>query len=287
MGTEIKETVCKSILTPTGGYLSGFTHSLQPYVGCVFGCSYCYVQALPRHRFHGGQWGKYVDAKTNAAEVLAVELEKQATRGNRLRIFMSSATDPYQGAEAHHRISRQCLEVLADIPPGLLVVQTRGPLVRRDFDILKRIEPCVLSMTVETNDEAVKRAVTPGTPSFAHRLKTMQSAMDTGLKVQAAVSPMLPNDPEVFARILDSHCHRVVVDTYFDGDGANGSRTNGLGIGTLYQEKGYSHWYHRSAHSQLLRHLRDTMGTERVVFSQEGFNKAVQLVEPECESPRR
>ena len=31
----------KSILTRTSGYLTGFTHSLQPYAGCQFSCVYC------------------------------------------------------------------------------------------------------------------------------------------------------------------------------------------------------------------------------------------------------
>jgi len=29
-------------LTKTGGFLAGFTHTLQPYIGCRFGCEYCY-----------------------------------------------------------------------------------------------------------------------------------------------------------------------------------------------------------------------------------------------------
>lgn len=38
--------------------------------------------------------------------------------------------------ESRLRISRSVLEVFRDSPIGLLVVQTRSPLVERDYDLL-------------------------------------------------------------------------------------------------------------------------------------------------------
>ena len=65
-------------LTPTGGFLDGFSYSLNPYVGCAFGdnggCPFCYVRALPVARAQAGPWGGWVVAKSNLLELLAREL---------------------------------------------------------------------------------------------------------------------------------------------------------------------------------------------------------------------
>ena len=76
MPLTVREITCKSALTKTGGFLSAYTHSLQPYTGCIFQCPYCYVQALPVHQYHGGLWGEYVDVKMNAPKQLAQELAR-------------------------------------------------------------------------------------------------------------------------------------------------------------------------------------------------------------------
>jgi len=90
-------------LTPTGGFLERFSYSLNPYIGCAFGdsggCPYCYVRALPVARAQAGPWGTWVIAKSNLLELLARELRglEQSGKLERTAVFMSSATDPYQG----------------------------------------------------------------------------------------------------------------------------------------------------------------------------------------------
>ncbi|MXY49214.1 MAG: radical SAM protein [Gemmatimonadetes bacterium] len=276
MATSVREITCKTILTRTGGFLEGYTHTLQPYVGCVYRCPYCYVQALPVHLYHGGAWGDYVDVKINAPERLEVEMARLKKRGKPVRIFLSSATDPYQGAESKYRITRQCLEVFAGLHPDRLVVQTRSPMVRRDFDVLKRIEGVELNLTLETHDETVRRNLTPHAPTVASRLKTLDAAMETGLPVRVTISPMLPNDPDTFVETLRDRCHSVVVDTYFDGDGSGGMRTERLQVQEMYERFGYGEWYRLGAHHALVDALAASLGAERVVYSKEGFNRAVR-----------
>src|SRR5712692_6561491 len=104
-------------LTPTGGFLHGFAYTLNPYVGCAFGdaggCPFCYVRALPIARAGDGPWGRWVIGKSNLAEKLEQELIalRAAGRLDRVTVFMSSATDPYQGIERQLRLSRAALEV--------------------------------------------------------------------------------------------------------------------------------------------------------------------------------
>ena len=142
---NVVEYQSKTILNPTGGFLASYTHSLNAYQGCAFGrgsCPYCYVRALPIQRMAGAEWGEWLRIKTTAPELLARELEAAQRKGlfGRMRVFMSTATDPYQGVESRVRLTRRLLEVFEQSGEfGLLVVQTRSPLVERDLDLLKRL----------------------------------------------------------------------------------------------------------------------------------------------------
>jgi DNA repair photolyase len=277
---RLRKVRSRRILTPQSGsgFLDTFTASLNPYAGCSFGaaggCPYCYVRELPVARFAGAPWGEWVDVKENAPELLERELAVEAARGrlSDQRIFMSSATDPYQGLEGRYKVTRGCLEVMTRFPPGRLVVQTRSPLVLRDVDLLRQIPGAVVSMTLETDDDRVRQAVTPTSPPVERRLAAMRSLADAGIAVYAAVAPVLPCAVDRFPRLLrDAGVQRVILDTMWLGDGAGGRRSARLGMPALMERLGHSGWYGPDAHLPLLRALRATFG-EGAVLSQEGFN---------------
>ena len=266
-------------LTPTGGFLDGFAYSLNPYVGCAFGdnggCPFCYVRALPVARSQPGPWGSWVTAKSNLLELLGRELcalEKSGKLG-RAAVFMSSATDPYQGMERRMRLTRGALELFLRHPPRRVLLQTRSPMIERDLDLLTRLGPrLIASITVETNDDRVRRALTPTSPSIARRLAAARRLRAAGVFVQLAVAPMMPNNPERLAELAAGAADRVVVDTYFDGDGSSGRRSRALMIGELYARLGYARWFERGTEGELMAAMRARLGVERVLFSREGFN---------------
>ena len=280
---EIAYKKAKSILTPASGFLgAGFTHSLNPYGGCAFGqqtalgqgCPFCYVRRSPAGLFGPAPWGEWVTVKSNAPELLEKELRSLRRRGKPVRIFMSSSTDPFQGAEQQARVSQRCLEVLVRCPPDYLVVQTRSLLARAALPLLSALgrDRAMLSLTLETNREDVRRLITPTSPPVAARLKLAAEFRAAGLPVQLAVSPALPHDAEAFADLLAAHADRVVVDTLFEGDGAKGRRSESLGMRDLYARFGFADWYHPEAHLPLMEALRRRIGPERIHFSCEGFN---------------
>ena len=258
----------RSILTPTGGYLRGFTHSLQPYAGCAFSCAYCYVRemAVQRTNPYGLAWGRWVAPKTNAPELLRARARRRGLRG--LRIFCSSATDPYLPLERRLRLTRGCLEVMAEHPPDALVLQTRSPLVARDIDLLARL-PVLASVTVTTDREDVRRLLEPDSPSLALRVEVLARLRGAGVRTQAAVAPLLPCDPERLARELDPVVDRVVVDDFFLGDGAGGRRS--LMALEQLRAAGHESYTHPGYAEEALRVLRAILGPERVVVSQAGF----------------
>lgn len=191
--TLLHERPARGALTRTGGFLKGFSYTLQPYIGCRFGCSYCYVRQSNVHRFFNGglEWGSYVYSRVGIAERLELELERLHRRGalEQSAIFMSSSTDPYQSAERTYQLTRHCLSVFEKMPPGLLVIQTRAPLAARDFDLMAALgKRLLLNLTIETDQEDVRRILTPHCPSIRQRLNTVRKARERGITTQVTVA---------------------------------------------------------------------------------------------------
>jgi DNA repair photolyase len=263
-------------LTPTGGYLAGFTHSLQPYAGCQFSCVYCYVRELGVQRANPWRlpWSGWIAPRSNVAARLRCEAERGRTRG--ARIFCSSATDPYVPLERHLGLTRHCLEVLVAHPPALLVVQTRSPFVLRDTDLLARLPVAIASVTVTTDDERVRRLLEPDSPSIALRIDTLARLRAAGVPTQAAVSPLLPGDPARLARRLEPVADRVVIDDFFRGDGAGGRRSR-----TALQRlraAGFAAWAEPGYADAAIEVFRRVLGPERVGVSARGFAAAADAV---------
>lgn len=252
------------------GFLADYTHTLNPYTGCSFGCSYCYVRRMPVALFRKDEWGSWVDIKRNAADVLSKELQRAKSKGD-VTIFMSSSTDPYQPIEHRAQVTRALLEVMANNPPHFLLVQTRGPLVRRDIDLLQRLRGRVrVSMTVETDREDIRKRFTPHAPPIEGRLHALRDLANAGISTQVSIAPVLPSS-EAFAQILAPLVTRVCVDDYFMGDGSGGRRTRALGIEALYRQLDLEEWYHPAAYLVVYERLKRVFPAERIHLSQKGF----------------
>ena len=159
--------------------------------------------------------------KTNAAEALRRELERRP-RLEDVRIFMSSATDPYQPAESRYRITRSILDVFRELPVGLLLLQTRSPLVERDLDLLAGLPFAWLSMTVETDTTRCGRALTR---LAEHRGRFGRCAgRGAGVAVQAAVTPGAAARPRAFRELIAGAGRPRVVDTFTGTARPDGAR---------------------------------------------------------------
>ncbi|MBX0329107.1 hypothetical protein K2Z83_15625 [Oscillochloris sp. ZM17-4] len=235
---QVIEHTAKSILSAqsSGFLVQGpypFTHTLSPYTGCQFGgttCGlYCYAQLLPNWRYRPEglkptRWGEGIAVKVNAAELLSDYLAGcTAAQRRQLRIFMSTTTDPYMPLEKQRGLTRRLVEVFARYDDlDLLVIQTRSPLVARDFDVLKHIPYAWLSFTIESDDEAQQLR---GGPAYTTRFKTVAAAVHAGVRTQVAISPCLPHSPRFADKLVETGAQRFVIDTFTAGDGGGGSRT--------------------------------------------------------------
>ncbi|SFE69887.1 Radical SAM superfamily protein [Bacillus sp. OV194] len=271
MKAQLKDIISKSILTPGVGQLDDFSHSLNPYAGCTFACSYCYVRQLPISLYREEEWGTWVDIKSNAAELLRRDLLKARNKGP-VTIFMASSTDPYQPLEHETKLTRSLLEVMLEVPPDFLHVQTRSPLVKRDIDLLKKFGDKVrVSMTIETDKEDIRKAFAPTAPPIPARLNALKEIREAGITTQASISPLLPCSRE-FPQKLRPIADRITIDDFWMGDGSGGKRTERLGIYEIYKETGMEKWYNPTAYKVVLNMMKKQIGNEvEVMLSKDGF----------------
>ncbi len=91
-GNLISRIQSRSVLTAQSRYSSiPYDYTINPYRGCLFGCSYCYASKFVYDDIGKKQdWGKWVEIKQNAVDALMRESSK--ITGS--TIFFSSATDP-------------------------------------------------------------------------------------------------------------------------------------------------------------------------------------------------
>jgi len=128
---------------------------------------------------------------------------------------------------------------------------------------------------VTTSDERVRRLLEPDSPKFARRLATLRTLRESGVRVQAAVSPLLPGDVAELARALAPLVERVVVDDFFRGDGAGGRRSR-TALRVL-EAAGYGEWTRPDYAREAVAVLQRELGAGRVVESQRGFAELAWL----------
>ena len=198
---QVYEDQSKSILSKNESPDIGFTWSVNPYRGCFHACSYCY--ARPTHEYFGLGAGtdfeRKIFVKRNAPRLLEQAFRKRNWRGE--RVVFSGVTDCYQPLEASFRITRSCLEVCAAFRNPAAII-TKSLLIRRDVDVLARLahEASVsVSLSIAFLDEAVARAIEPGTPTIRRRFETMRILADAGVPVGIGIAPIIPglNDADV------------------------------------------------------------------------------------------
>jgi DNA repair photolyase len=243
----------RSIFSPATGFINrgGFEWTCNPYVGCTFSCTYCYAAFLPQSRKPPEEWGKWIVAKKNAAALA----EKQAPKVAGQAVYMSSVTDPYQPAERGLMLSRGILEALVEHQPRL-TIQTRGPLVARDIDVLKQFKSLRVNMSIPTDSERVRVQFEPKAPPLEKRWAALREVRDAGIAVGVCVTPTLPiEDIDAFAKRLAEFKPDVLVCQDFHDAGGKFGADTGEGARGLLAEIGWGPRDYRRFVDRLKRDL--------------------------------
>jgi DNA repair photolyase len=192
--------------------------SINPYVGCAFGCAYCYARYAHRYvaerLVSSGPAGdvmrdqladlppwlafeRRIFVKREAPALLARDL-RRASRLDALRretVVIGTATDPYQPAERRFRLTRGILEVLAEQRGLSVTIITKSPLVTRDLDVLLRVaarSSLSVHVSLITVDRDLARRLEPRAPTPEARLRAIRRLRQGGIDVGVNVMPVLP-----------------------------------------------------------------------------------------------
>jgi DNA repair photolyase len=205
MPAEYREEPCRNALNRVRGM--PFDWSLNPYMGCVHRCTFCYVRAFEKRadRPSDDRYGTSIRIKTNVADVLRRELARPSWRHEVIAI--GAATDPYQPAEGRYKLTRACIEVLRDAANAFSII-TRGPMIVRDVDVLaeaaQRAEVSV-TFSIPTLDADIWRKTEPGTAPPHQRLRALRQLVAAGIRVGVGMAPILPglsDRPELLEEVV-------------------------------------------------------------------------------------
>jgi DNA repair photolyase len=190
-------------------------YSINPYEGCGFNCTYCYV--------HGSKYGENlaekIIIKKNAAAILDKQLANRAKKNQYGIIAVGSATDAYMQVEEEIKLTKDLLQVILKhrFP---VFISTKSTLIARDFDLLKQIDKAailpedlqqklkrgvIISFSISTLDGQLAKQLESGAPSPQKRLETLQKCKEQGFLCGLNAMPLLP-----FISDTDEELEKVV-----------------------------------------------------------------------------
>jgi DNA repair photolyase len=214
-GTAFISIASRSVLNSAAATGMGFW-SINPYVGCEFGCTYCYARETHRYAVEreleraaadGSDtpindlarlpawlaFERRILVKRGAAVTLARSLDPARLAGATLTI--GTATDPYQPAERRFRVTRAILEALSAFRGLSVAIITKSPLVLRDIDLLRRLTErgsLRVNMSLITLDARLARRLEARSPAPAARLRALERLHAAGIATALFIAPVLP-----------------------------------------------------------------------------------------------
>lgn len=198
----VKEICAKTILSKS----KVLDYTINPYIGCEHGCTYCYARFMKRFTRHKERWGEFVDVKVNAPSLLQREIKRKRAG----RVWISGICDPYQPLEKKYELTRGCLEILSR-HGWPVTIQTKSPLLLRDTELFKGFIDVEVTVTIATADENIRQIFEPKAPSIRERIEALEKLHSKGIKTSAMIAPMLPK-AEGLANELRGKIDSVLID---------------------------------------------------------------------------
>ncbi|MDQ3138228.1 MAG: radical SAM protein [Gemmatimonadota bacterium] len=202
-GTRFLALPVRSVLNTSTATGMGFW-SINPYVGCEFGCTYCYARDTHRYAVERSgapleplpAWEAFerrILVKTGVADVLARTLDP--ARLGEHSLVIGTATDPYQPAERRFGLTRRILEVLLRHRGLAIGIITKSPLVVRDLDLLRRLgerHEVTVNISLATLDRRLARRLELKSPVPGARIRALARLTAGGVHAGLLVAPIVP-----------------------------------------------------------------------------------------------
>lgn len=206
----IKEIEAKSILRKHKRIDSWFIsrYGMNLYRGCTHNCVYC--DGRSEGYYVDGEFGEDVSVKVNAIEILRRELDPKKKRTPFKRSFViigGGVGDSYQPIEEKYQLSRRTLKLVDEYNFPVHVL-TKSKLVKRDIDILKKINKknrAIVSFSFFSIDDEISALFEPGVPLPSERLKTLTFFKNEGIACGMFLLPVIPfitDTPELMERTI-------------------------------------------------------------------------------------
>ena len=153
--------------------------TFNPYTGCDHACVYCYASSyIPR----------FSECRTKKNVTRRLTAEAAKLRGE--IVSLSNSSDPYPNLEAQTRLTRDCLKILSQSNCRVQII-TKSPLVTRDIDLLESF-PCMVAVTITTDDNEIAKTIEPQAPPPSDRLKAVETLTAKGVPTSVRIDPIIP-----------------------------------------------------------------------------------------------
>jgi len=223
--TRMKITVANEgrILTKSGFY--EYDYCINPYVGCRYGCAYCYVRFFLKDDAPWGGWLRTRDhlptklpKELNALPIIMRKKGKVKWQGPAIqdaRIVMGTMTDPYQPVEKKKKLTRKTLEILLAHKPLRVGLFTRSPLAARDIDLFQNIPDMRVHVTIAPLPQAIKKKLEPVPFTMKVGLRLVEKLKRAGVRTHVSIAPAIPTFSEQYTEFLAGEMARLKVDQFF------------------------------------------------------------------------
>jgi DNA repair photolyase len=181
---EINLREAKSIITKSN--IPEIDFVINPFIGCLHGCIYCYAEFMIRFTGHkGDKWGEFLDIKTYDFDKIKPE------KYDGKRILLSSVTDPYLPSELKYENTRKILEKLVGTK-GHISILTKSKFVTRDIDLFKQFDNLEVGISINSLDMSFAKLIEKGASRPLERIKALKEVHDNGIKTYIFISPFFP-----------------------------------------------------------------------------------------------
>ncbi len=171
----------------TKSSLPASDYVINPYVGCLHGCKYCYACFMKRFTGHNEDWGSFIDIKECNKPIDLKKIENKT-------VFISSVTDCYNPIEKEEQITRKILTQIKDTN-AMVDITTKSSLVLRDVDIIKQMKNAEVAISINTLNEKFKNDM-DNAPAIKERIRTLKTLHENGIKTVLFMSPIFPEITE-------------------------------------------------------------------------------------------
>ena len=190
--------------SPSSIYPYGFPFTLNPTMGCSFGCKFCYSPLSLRKNFAKMNREHFFNESTiklDIADSLNDELTRLANLPQYLKRAQINETSDYYLTEVLKRLENESRDVMMEIletfqnqwnsgNKWMLHILTKSHLIEKHLDKLKEMKEMVqVEMSFSTPYENQRRNLELYTPPIPRRLKTIEKLSKEGIFVRVMAMP--------------------------------------------------------------------------------------------------